>query len=206
MKKKIAAIICIVLLLISGLIGYMRYFNYGIFQGRSVVGLPDNHMQILDTSSGHFDLLFDMHTYGGIAFNIHTSDISVYIAHYEHGKRVSQKLVKNISMLEPAELNGHLHWGITTHEGQRQELRTSLSAGGVSSSGFFDFTQVDFQHAAILGTPLELNGMIERDRIYPLFIRQSSGLVRHVDINDSTDIEILANENELFTILYIIFR
>ena len=202
MKSRSKLILGILAIILGAavVLGYMWHTNRGFFQGSSISGLPDGHIRALETQPSHLDLLFSGH--GGVEFNYFGEKVSVYLAYYRRDELVLHEIVANIHTIGDHELNGSMFWGLTTENNLPNELRVRLNAGGSMSQNYFDFSRLDFQPQAVMGSPV-INGSIEQGRRYVLHMWQT-GTGMRADGN-VFDPEIL-RESENTAILYVIFE
>ena len=197
--KFLIGILAIILVLAVAL-GYMWHTNRGFFQGDNIAGLPDGHIRALDAQPGHLDLLFSGH--GGVEFNYFGEQISVYLAYYMQDELVLHELVTGIHTLGDNDLNGMMFWGLTMENNLPNELRARINVGGAASQNHFDFSRLDFQPQATMGSTIT-NGPIEPSRRYVLHMWQTgTGMRADGNVFDPETLR----ESEHTAILYIIFE
>ncbi|OTN77540.1 hypothetical protein A5886_002640 [Enterococcus sp. 8G7_MSG3316] len=92
-RKHILTVLLMLILFVGApLTLYLRYYNYGPFQGNKVVGVPDNHLVQSENDNGLSSLLFD---YGShLTFNTNATSMTVYIDTYHFGERVGHDLTQ----------------------------------------------------------------------------------------------------------------
>lgn len=118
---------------------YLRYYNYGPFQGNKVAGVPDNHLVQSENDTGLGSLLFD---YGShLTFNTKATSLTVYIDTYHFGERVGHDLAASMEYTKDNEMNGYFNFGIPKGEGK---LYAELFSNGAMSSTITDLTQYDY--------------------------------------------------------------
>lgn len=140
-NRKIMFTIIFSLILFIGvpLTWYLRYYNYGPFQGDKMAGVPDNHLIQSENDNGLSSLLFD---YGShLMFNTHATSITVFVDTYHFGDRVGHDSAASLTYEKDVDLSGYMNIGFPKGEGK---LLTEIFSKGAKSSAITDLTQYGY--------------------------------------------------------------
>lgn len=129
LRSILVTVLTVLLTLIIVTVPYLRYYNYGIFQGDKMSGVPDGQLKLNQEDLGFSGLIFE--DAASYRFNVEGKKIAVKAHYYEKDKLVKSLDVATLEFGENSMMSGTLTYGVETdNEGKLVALKSRLISGG----------------------------------------------------------------------------